>query len=105
MRKIALLGLFVVLTTGCGRGWLPIFRGAPCQSGCGLPAAGSLPGCNNCGGATAGYGSYDGSEYYSGDVLGDGTVAGSGYYGDGIIVGSSDGTLSNPSLVPVQPAP
>jgi hypothetical protein len=75
MKRIALLGVLVLLSSGCGRGWLPT-RGAACNAGCltSAPAAHAqpTPGCSDC--AAAGYGaSYSG--YDSGQILGD-----TGYY-------------------------
>ena len=78
MRKLALLGLVLALSSGCGRGWLP-FRGAPCNSNVCAPAmpASYDSGCTNCPTAT-GYGDYS-SQVSGGEVLG------GNYYGGGII--------------------
>ncbi len=106
MRQIALLGMLIVLSTGCGRSWMPyLFRGAPCQSGCGanapaLPAP--LPadkGCTNCGNAaSAGYGVYEeevvGGDYYGSGVLYDGSSLPGNAVGEGV--------LSTPPMVPPQ---
>lgn len=112
MKKIALLGL-VVLLSGCGRCWLPMFRGAPCQGTCGLPAmpASHETGCSGCAeGTTAGYGSYDGgvinegivggevfndSGYYPGTVVENGAIGG---YNGGIV---SEGVINSPSMAPL----
>ncbi len=107
MRKLVLLGLVCALTSGCGRGWLPMFRGAPCQgTACGLNAP-AMPtsydaGCSTCGTA-AGYGSYDSGSVVSSDSYG-GIVNSDSYY-DGPIVGqgySSQGTTLN---TPMQALP
>ncbi len=88
MRKLVLLGLVFTLASGCGRGWLPIFRGAPCNTGsCGI-AAPALPasydaGCTDCG-YTTGYDSYDTGVVSGGDSYG-GVVNGDTYYGSGVI--------------------
>ena len=82
MKKLAVLGLLVVLSTGCGRGWLPLFRGAPCGDTCGasLPAQ-PAAGCVGCEpGYGTGYSGYEGevvgnSGYYSGPVIGDSYLA------------------------------
>ncbi len=112
MRKIALLGL-VVLASGCGHGWLPLFRGAPCRSSCGTGAP-AMPasydsGCTNCG-TSAGYSSDIGgvmsSDQYSGEIIGDtgyygavdqGGIINNGYSGQGIINSPTMRTLpANP---------
>jgi hypothetical protein len=82
MKKLAVIGLLVVLSSGCGRGWLPLTRGAPCGDTCGasLPAQPSA-GCVGCeSGYGAGYSSYEGetmasSGYYGGSVVGDGYIS------------------------------
>jgi hypothetical protein len=92
MRKIALLGLVLLLSNGCGRGhgWLPFFRGARCNTNCGMPGtAPALPasyetGCTNCT-TGAGYGSYEG---FSGDTYYGGGVITNDYYG-----GTSEGMI------------
>ncbi len=105
MKRIALLGL-IVLFAGCGRCWLPIFRGAPCHSGCGLTAP-ALPashetGCVGCAnGVSAGYGSYDNEVYSGGDAYYDSAVVNNGIVGgvpSGIV---SEGVISSPSMVPL----
>ena len=92
MKKLAVLGMLVVLTTGCGRGWLPIFRGAPCgTAGC-VGAAHTLPpsihgDCSDCGTNSVGYESYPGeviSGVYDGAVIGGGIINDSGYYGESV---------------------
>lgn len=100
MRKLVLLGVVLVLSSGCGRGWLPMFRGAPCNGNSCAPAmpASYDSGCTNCPTA-AGYGQYSG-EYSSGETLG------GNYYGGNIV--SEDypiqGSVS-PSMQPLsQPA-
>ncbi len=77
MKKLVLIGVVCMSTVGCGRGWLPLFRGAPCTSNCAapaLPAALPSAGCNDCGGVSAGYSPYDttvlGGEYMGGQVIG-----------------------------------
>ena len=76
MRKLVLIGLMLSLSTGCGRGWLPMFnRGAACNGNSCLGAAPALPpaNCEGCGVGTAGYGSYEGeiiSSYGGGEVIG-----------------------------------
>lgn len=105
MRKLVLLGLVFALASGCGRGWLPMFRGAPCRgNACGLTAP-ALPaaydaGCNNCG-QSAGFGDYQGSgdsfglssdNYYDGGV-----IVGGGYPSPGATVPPSMQTLPQPS--------
>ncbi len=108
MRRIALLGL-IVLFSGCGRCWTPLFRGAPCQGSCGLSAvpASHESGCTGCAasGSTAGYGSYTGDEvggevygdssYYPGTVVDNGIVGG---YSGGVV---QEGVISSPSMVPL----
>lgn len=88
MRRLVLLGLVLTLASGCGRGWLPMFRGAKCHSGiCGVGAP-ALPatydaGCSNCG-HSAGYNSADvsGGESYSGISNAD------SYYGGDVVQGA-----------------
>ena len=100
MRKFVLLGLLVALSTGCGRGWLPLFRGAPCYGTCGVPA---LPaalnteaGCAGCGSTAASYGSYE-SEVPSGSYYGGETVVGDGYTGSGTIIDNGyNGVITSP---------
>lgn len=124
MRKLALLSLVLILSTGCRGGLLSrIFRGAPCGKSCGLslPAAPAQENCSSCAnGTSAGYGSYEGEVYDSGIVDGgyvdggivDGGVMGSGYYDGGIVTGSypADGTIINgpivsgPTMEPITPA-
>ncbi|RMF40460.1 MAG: hypothetical protein D6753_11740 [Planctomycetota bacterium] len=74
MKKLVTVGLLIALLAGCGRGWLPLYRGAPCR-GCGLfrrPAMLQPAPCADCPTA-AGYGNYDGSisggEYLDGEVI------------------------------------
>ena len=118
MKKIALIGLVVLLSSGCCRGWLPIFRGAPCGSNCGLTgAAPTLPvahgsGCGDCP-TGASYGNYEtplagsgaGYESYPGEIIG-----GTDYYGGNVInqyPGGQiiEGAIVNPSMSPLpQPA-
>lgn len=80
MKRILFLGLVCVLSAGCGRGWLPLFRGAPCR-GC---AATSLPAppqnttnCVGCG-TQSGYAPYENEIVYdSGAIVDD-------YYNNGV---------------------
>ncbi len=104
MRKLVLFGVILALTSGCGRGWLPIFRGAPCNSGgCCAPAipASYGSGCSTCGNS-AGYSDYQGgvsgSEIYSDDSL-----SGSNYYDGGTVIGDYpiQGTTTSPSMAPL----
>ncbi|GAB5402380.1 MAG: hypothetical protein Aurels2KO_06110 [Aureliella sp.] len=76
MKKLFALAALTATFTGCGQGWLPLYRGAPCN-GCApsLPAAPTAA-CNDCG-TTSGYAQYDG--YNVGDI--DGTIVGGPYYG------------------------
>lgn len=119
MKKLLMLGLCLVLTTGCGRGWFPrLFRGAPCMGGCGVGAPASMPAdhCGNCTGAGigAGYESYGDAGR---EIVGD-QVIGSGFAGERIIDGGilnvpsyngtySGGTVTTPSnMAPLsQPTP
>lgn len=102
MRKLVLLGLVLTLASGCGRGWLPMFRGARCHSGiCGVGAS-ALPtaydaGCNNCGHA-AGYEGYDSGEAISGESYGGISGADSYYGGDVINGGVVEGGIVNGSV-------
>ncbi|MCA9129720.1 MAG: hypothetical protein KDB22_21690 [Planctomycetales bacterium] len=83
MKKIALFGLVCVLSSGCGRGWLPLHRGAPCHHGCPAPAvAAPAANCAGCGTST-GYAPYDG-EIVGSSVIGSGALLDSGYYQEGI---------------------
>ena len=105
MRKIALLGLLVVLGAGCGRGWLPLFRGAPCNS-CAhanpaMPAP--APGCAPCG-SRSGYGAYEGDVAGVEGYYGAGVVGGDYYNGTVVDGGYIDGTIVSPSMTPVAPA-
>ncbi len=107
MRKLVLLGVGLVLASGCGRGWLPCFRGAPCNSGvCGAPAmpASYDSGCAGCG-AASGYGDYDGestsNDGYSNEGYYGGTVQG-GIIDNGYI---NQGTIVSPSMTPVPAQP
>ena len=79
MKRIAFVGLLIVMTTGCGRGWLPTYwNGAPCN-GCSLPAPiHTNNGCNSCadGAVNLGYAPYEGEVigtgvdgYYDGQVI------------------------------------
>lgn len=97
MKKLALLGIVLLLSTGCRSGFLSKCRqGAPCRSGCGAPPA-AAPDCNSCCPPSyrSGYGGYEGpmaGEYYGGDVIG-------GDYYDGQIVPGSTQMLEG---VPVE---
>lgn len=97
MKRIALLGLLLLLSSGCGRGWLPTRRGAACNGSCltsaPIPAS---AGCNDCvTGYGAGYSGYD-----SGEIIGD-----SGYYGS-TVTGGYDGQIINSgTMVPPSMAP
>ncbi len=75
MKKLLLLTVSVAVLTGCGQGWLPLYRGAPCN-GCAAPAIPASAGCNDCG-VSRGYASYDGvidgQSYYDG-VIYDGSA-------------------------------
>ncbi len=101
MRKIAVLGLLVVLCSGCGRGWLP-GRGGRCGPACGqqLPPPPTSEPCSTCGPATASasYGAYDetivDSGYYGGEVL-------SNEYYPGA---ASNGMLVEPTMVAPNPS-
>lgn len=103
MKKLVLLGLVLTLATGCGRSWLPMFRGASCLGGgCGV-AAPALPpaygtGCSNCG-QSAGYSSYDDGSLYSGGV-----VSGDTYYGGEVIQGPMVGSAPTMQSLPASPA-
>ena len=81
MKRITLLGLLVITSSGCGFGWLPFrpFRGAPCRMGSPCVGAAPVAGC----GVTAGYPSYEGS--YEGAIVEGEVLGGSGYYGGEII--------------------
>lgn len=106
MKKIALLGLVLVSSVGCGHGWLPFrsSRGAICRGD--APCATSAPAdCNGCG-TTAGYPGYEGS------VIGGESVGDSGYYGgevihEGPVGGSFQGrsTITAPPMQSIQPVP
>ncbi len=115
MRKLVLLGLVLTLASGCGRGWLPMFRGARCNSGiCGagataLPAAYDA-GCANYG-QTAGYEGYDSREVIGGESYG-GVSSADSYYGGDVIQGgivngsvpfSSSGAIASPPSMQALP--
>ena len=104
MRKLVLIGLLVSMSTGCGRCWLPLFRGAPCRDNCPLPAAPIADaGCNGCNSTVSAYPSYEGEVYGSGVVGGEiisGGIIGEPYYGGEVYGGSVAPTLSSPSMVP-----
>lgn len=97
MKKLAVFGLLVVLSSGCGRSWLPLFRGAPCGDTCGANTLPAQPaaGCVGCAaGHGAGYSAYE-----------DEVVGGSGYYGsslvgDGYISPAQGGTTIAPMTMP-----
>ena len=91
MRKCLLLGVILALSSGCGRGWLPMFRGAPCNNNVCAPASYDR-GCTNCPTA-AGYGEYSG-EYSGVETLG------GNYYNGGIV--SEDYPIQG-SVSPMQP--
>ena len=77
MKKLALLSVLLVASTGCAGGILDrlihgdVFYGDSCGS-CGykLPAA---PSCNNCNTVGSGYGAYEGEivtdPYYNGPIV------------------------------------
>lgn len=103
MKKMTLLVVLIAASTGCGRSWLPLFRGAPCSGVCGAPNLPPAPaaGCQGCEGSYgAGYADYNGhaaigSGYYGGQlgetVLGE-TVLGETYLGpvnSGRIIGGA----------------
>lgn len=103
MRKLVLLGLVITLASGCGRGWLPMFRGARCNSGiCGVGAT-ALPaaydaGCANCGHA-AGYEGYNSGEVIGGESSG-GVSSADSYYGSDVIQGGIiDGGIVNGGVI------
>ncbi len=108
MRKLVLLGVGLVLASGCGRGWLPCFRGAACNSGiCGAPAmpASYDSNCAGCGSAASGYGDYEG------EAISNEGYSSEGYYGGGVIQGgvidngyTNQGTIVSPSMTAVPPA-
>lgn len=79
MKKLLALTALVGTLTGCGQGWLPLYRGAPCN-GCApsLPAAPTAA-CTDCG-TTSGYAQYDG---FSDGYAADGQIVGGPYYSDG----------------------
>ncbi|MCC7336972.1 MAG: hypothetical protein IT422_17920 [Pirellulaceae bacterium] len=99
MRKVVLFGVVLALASGCGRGWLPLFRGAPCNNnGC---CASAIPasygsGCANCD-SSAGYSDYQ-NEFSGGDNY----SGGSNYYSGGAITGDYpiQETIVSPSMVP-----
>ncbi|QDV22043.1 hypothetical protein [Aureliella helgolandensis] len=68
MKKIAILGIVCLFSSGCG--WLPLRRGAPCNTNCATLPPAPAPGCVGCENS-AGYGSYDsglnGSNIYYGN--------------------------------------
>lgn len=99
MKKLALLGVLIVMSSGCGRGWLPMFRGAPCNGNNCLPAP-MAANCNGCSPATMGYGGYE-NEFSGGTYYGDE----GGYYDGGIINGGRmiEGTINSPSMSPLPP--
>ena len=99
MRKLVLFGVVLALASGCGRGCLRMFRGAPCNSGsCCAPAkpasyGNDCPGCAN----SAGYSDYQ-NEFSGGDNY----SGGSNYYSGGAITGDYpiQETIVSPSMVP-----
>ncbi|MEZ6134729.1 MAG: hypothetical protein R3C53_07455 [Pirellulaceae bacterium] len=115
MKRIALLGLLLTLSVGCGKGWLPSLRGASCRGGC-LSAPAALPApkhssdCATCvdGGYASGYSNYtDRGEviadtgYYGSGVISNGYPA-EGYVNDGYVLPGNivEGTLVQPSVAP-----
>jgi hypothetical protein len=103
MRKLVLIGLLLSLSTGCGRGWLPMFnRGAACGGGSCLGAAPALPQaqCEGCSPYGAGYGSYEGeviNSYGGGEVIGSyGTPAYGSIPSSGAITNPPMSTLPSP---------
>jgi hypothetical protein len=102
MKKLLLLGLLLSLSTGCGRGWMPWFRGASCGNGGCIGAAPALPqGCNTCaGGNSAGYGGYSEGAVSSGEIVSDYSYGGNSY-----IPGESYPTIGNGMAPIAQPAP
>ncbi|MCA9193054.1 MAG: hypothetical protein KDB03_14870 [Planctomycetales bacterium] len=73
MRKLFLAALLLSSVAGCGRGWLPLYRGAHC-CGSALPAApASLGnGCSTCD-PVLNYGNY-GQSYYDNQVISESEV-------------------------------
>ncbi len=57
MKKLLVLSIAVAAFSGCGRGWLPLYQGAPCNTCAPAPQAA----CNDCG-VTSGYAPYE-SDY------------------------------------------
>lgn len=87
MKRIAVIGLLLAMTTGCGRGWLPTYwNGAPCD-GCSLPAPiHTEPACGTCrnDSVSLGYTPYEGQVigsgvdgYYDGQVISENVIPGS----------------------------
>ncbi|GIW96881.1 MAG: hypothetical protein KatS3mg111_0214 [Pirellulaceae bacterium] len=99
MKRMVIIGLSLALLTGCGRGWLPLYRGAPCR-GCGLlpnPLLRQPASCAPCNEAQVGYESYPG-EVVGGEYI-EGELPPGDYYGG--IVTEAPGTQE---LAPL-PAP
>ncbi len=97
MKKLAVLGLLVVLSSGCGRGWLPLYRGAPCGDTCGANVLPAQPAAG-CAGCESGYGtSYSA---YEGEVIGSSGYYGSSVIGEGYIAPSISGTGVAPLTSP-----
>lgn len=108
MKRIALLGLLLLLSSGCGRGWLPTLRGAACRGGCLTAAPAPLAANTGCADCANGYGAAY-NNYDSGEIIGNTVIGDTGYYGsaidgyngaivDGQIIGS--GTMVAPSITP-----
>ena len=109
MKKLAWLGLIVVVSSGCGRCWSSLFRGDRCAPpACGAPGLmGPLAnGCAPCG--AAGYAGYDSALSGVGGYYDSGVASGDYYNGqviDGGYGGYSEGTVTNPPMSPIAPAP
>ncbi len=97
MKKLAVLGLLVVLSSGCGRGWLPLFRGAPCGDTCGANVLPAQP-AGGCVGCESGYGA--GYSAYEGETIGSSGYYGSSVVGDGYISPAPSGTTVAPMTMP-----
>ncbi len=93
MKKLIVLAVLVAACSGCGRGWLPLFRGDSCTS-CASPALPPAPATCN-GGCAPGY-----SSSYAG-IEGE-SYSGSGYYDNGQYMGSQymGDTVLSETVVP-----
>ena len=106
MKKLVLLIALLAACNGCGRGWLPFFRGDACGGGiCGAPALPPAPAapCAGCEGTYgANYPSYAGETVIGGSGYYDGQVLGETILGEIVQPGMSTGGSTIPPAIGAQ---